>query len=612
MAKKLSQSEFIERSNDIHGFKYDYSGINYVNIRTTIEITCKIHHSTFMQLPKSHLMGKSSCKQCTIEKKQQTCLENHGVANPSQSEKIKNKKTKTCLKNHGVEYGMQSNKIKEQTAATNLKRYGGVAPAHSDDVKQKIKQTNLNRRGVECPFQSEEVKEKIKKTCLDKFGVEYALQSEEVKEKSKQTCLKNYGVEYNMQSPINQEKSKQTCLETYGVEYSLQSEEIKNKSKMTYIELYGVDNPMKSPIIREKSRRTSIERFGVEYQAQRQIPIDVMDKLNNREWLVEQHHVKKITLEQISKNLDVGISTVPAYFRKHDIEIKYFFQSTGEREILEFIKQHYTGEIVSNSRKLIHPYEIDIYLPELNLAVEYNGTYWHCELNGKDRQYHLNKTKLCNEKGVQLIHIWEHDWESKSKIIKSIVLSKLNMLPVKLNARDCEVVLLNAKKIRPFIHDNHIQGAANTSINLALLYNNEIVSAMTFSKSRYTNNVQYELVRFVSRINTNVRGAASKLFSYFLKTYNPSSILSYSDIGRNKGNVYNILGFEYSHTSTPNFKYLNLNTMELSSRLKFQKHKLQKELKLYDESLSAWQNMQNNGYDRIWDCGNDVYVWGNE
>ena len=47
----------------------------------------------------------------------------------------------------------------------------------------------------------------------------------------------------------------------------------------------------------------------------------------------------------------------------------------------------------------------------------------------------------------------------------------------------------------------------------------------------------------------------------------------------------------------------------LHSRHKFQKHKLESILNIYDHNLTEAQNMFDNGYRRIWDCGNLVYIW---
>ena len=131
---------------------------------------------------------------------------------------------------------------------------------------------------------------------------------------------------------------------------------------------------------------------------------------------------------------------------------------------------------------------------------------------------------------------------------------------------------------------------------------------MTLGKSRYNKKYKWELIRFANKIGYTVIGGASRLFSKFIKDHNPESIISYSDERWNTGNVYKQLGFKFQSTSGPSYRYTK-NYTNLESRVKYQKHKLKELLSDFDESKSEWQNMVENGYDRIWDCGNSVYTW---
>ena len=158
-----------------------------------------------------------------------------------------------------------------------------------------------------------------------------------------------------------------------------------------------------------------------------------------------------------------------------------------------------------------------------------------------------------------------------------------------------------------FMDSNHLQGYVRSKICYGLYFNDELVSLMSFGRARYSKN-QYELLRFCNKLNTAVIGGASKLFKHFIKEHNPDDIISYSHKDKFTGNVYKQLGFEYSHSSDPSYYYTN-DYINFESRLKYQKHKLPLILQQFDPALTEWQNMQNNGYDRIWDCGNDVWVW---
>lgn len=60
--RKMKKDAFIEKSNIIHNYKYDYSLVEYVNINTKVKIICNIH-GVFEQTPKNHLLNKG-CPKC--------------------------------------------------------------------------------------------------------------------------------------------------------------------------------------------------------------------------------------------------------------------------------------------------------------------------------------------------------------------------------------------------------------------------------------------------------------------------------------------------------------------------------------------------------------------
>lgn len=278
--------------------------------------------------------------------------------------------------------------------------------------------------------------------------------------------------------------------------------------------------------------------------------------------------------------------------------------SINQFTIFNLIQKYYPSAIL-NSRKIISPLELDIYIPEKKLAIEYDGIYWHSQIN--DKKYHLNKTKLCEEKGIQLIHIFENEWLTKQEIVKSRILNLLGIYQKTIYARKCEIKEINSKTSVEFQNKNHIQSSTNTKINIGLYFENELVSLMTFGKNRFSKKYQYEMVRFCSKLNYHVVGAASKLLKYFEEKYQPKSIVSYADRRWSTGNLYKKLGFKLENISEPNYWYWK-DLKFLENRIKFQKHKLKNILENFNENLSEYENMKNNGYKRIFDCGNLVFV----
>jgi len=437
-----------------------------------------------------------------------------------------------------------------------------------------------------CANLDPETQKKIEKRCLKKFGTKRASQSDEVKSKVRKTNLKKFGVE----NPF-------------------QSEKIKNKIKKTCMIKYGVDNPQKSQEIKDKSRKTCMIKYGVEYNTQEHMDDENLKKLKDKNFLINLHQNEKITLTEIANTLNITPKTVYNYFIKHDIEIFNYPSSSYEKEIIETIN---SNDIKTNYRKIISPYELDIFIPDCNLAIEFNGMFWHSfdkKETVKEKNKHLLKTEKCEAKNIQLLHIFENEWLNpiKQDIWKSIINSKLGKNE-KIHARKCEIKILNNQESREFLDNNHLQGFVGSKVKLGLFFQNRLVSFISFSKPRFDKKYEWELTRFCNEKYFNVVGGVSKLFKYFVRNYNPKSIVSYADRRYSNGKMYEKLKFEFIQNSNPGYFYFK-NKRFIYSRTKFQKHKLSKVLDFFDPSLTEYQNMYNNGYRRIWDCGNMIFSW---
>jgi len=291
--------------------------------------------------------------------------------------------------------------------------------------------------------------------------------------------------------------------------------------------------------------------------------------------------------------------------------------SDDEKEIIEFIKSFYTGTIIENDRTILNGKELDIYLPEKNIAIEFDGLYWHSEKMLSDKNYHLNKTIACKQKGIQLIHVFEDEWNFKQDIVKSKlkhILGCSKELP-KIRASKCFIAELNASDKNQFLNENHIQGEDKANVKLGLWYpindeENRLVAVMTFCKPRFTKKgkYDYELSRFATDIEFQVYGAFDKLFGYFKENYEWKSIITYADRRWSKGGLYESTGFVLDDISKPGYSYTDFVTRE--TRFNFQKHKLKKLFpEIYDDNLTEFQIMDKTKYCRIWDCGNYDYKY---
>lgn len=269
------------------------------------------------------------------------------------------------------------------------------------------------------------------------------------------------------------------------------------------------------------------------------------------------------------------------------------YRSIGEREMFDYI-HNLANDAINNDRHLISPKEIDIFVPSKNVGFEFDGLFWHNEENL------LNKTLLCLEKGVKLLHFYEDEWQFKQDICKSIISSALGIYQNKIYARKCEIREISNNEYCEFLNENHIQGSVNSKIKIGLFYNGELVQCIGVGKTRYSNN-QFELYRMCSKKFYQIIGGFSKLLSYLKQTYEITELYSYVDRRLYDGNGYFKTGFEIVSITKPSYFYFKRFNRE--NRLKYQKHKLKNILPNFNNNLSEVENMLNNGYKRIFDCG---------
>lgn len=292
------------------------------------------------------------------------------------------------------------------------------------------------------------------------------------------------------------------------------------------------------------------------------------------------------------------------------------FISSYEMELHEFLKNN-NVEFETNRQILIGK-EIDILIPSINLGIEFDGLRWHSEFYGKkDRNYHLNKTILCNKKGYSLIHIFEDEYINN----KDIVLSKLKHiikkdydLP-KIQGRKITIKEIYKNDAEVFLNKFHIQGFTSSTIYLGGFYNGELVSVMTF-KNGTISNKHWELTRFATNYNYRYQGVGGKLFSYFIKHYNPKCVISFADrrwTTKPDNNLYTNLGFKLYSITKPDYRYYNnkIDKFKRFHKFTFNKNKLSKKYG-FPLTMTEKEMAIEAGFDRIWDCGLFKYVWKND
>jgi len=272
-----------------------------------------------------------------------------------------------------------------------------------------------------------------------------------------------------------------------------------------------------------------------------------------------------------------------------------------EKEVVDYIREIYSGEILENCSTIIkNPdtnrfLELDIYVPEKNIAIEFNGIYWHQESLGTPKNYHEKKAKLCAEKGIRLIQIYSDEWEYKQDKIKQLLNISFGAVKNIIYARNCTVKKVSNKEAEPFSNKTHLQGHRNASVTYGLFYKDELVQLMSFSKTANAkaNGAEWEIIRGCPGSNNIVVGGVSKLFKHFIKDYSPSSVFSYCDFNKFDGKSYEALGMQFIGYTGPDMNWIIDGKMVARSP---QKHK---ELKAIAEGV-------------IYGAGSKKYLWKGE
>lgn len=465
--------------------------------------------------------------------------------------------------------------------------------------RQKTLDTFIKNYGTDNPFNTEKIIEKRKKTNRDKHGFDYPMQSKEVRQKSINTNLEKYGVKNPQQNKEIRERTKKTILGKYGVENISHHPETTEKRKQRSLERFGVGHPSNIPEIRQKISKKHRENRRDYFPNN----FDEMFDKYAREYTSGKH-----TIKWLSHKLGIKFDQTRNILKENNIPLNDISNTSyEEKEFYTEIFNKFEYNVEFNVKRLIDESnkEIDIWFPDQRIGIEYHGVYWH----SFKKDIHFDKAKKCYDKNISLIQVMSTEWDTKPEIIKSIILSKFSQFETKIYARLTTIKEISNEDYKIFTNVNHLQGYSQSKIKLGLFYNDELVSVMSFSKPRYNNKYEWEMIRYCNKLNTQVVGGASKLFKYFVNTYNPSSIITYADSRYSFGKIYETLNFTFSHWSKPNYFYYKGNS-PLEGRHKYQKHKLKGLFpEKYDENKTEQEIMIDNGYKIIYDAGNLVFTW---
>lgn len=552
-----NNKEFLEKANKIHNNKYEYKIVGDERIITVICPT----HGEFKQDRFSHLNG-CGCNKCYHESRE------NGNKDLTKLTNIWIKKAK---KIHGDKYDYSKSvytRAKDNIIIT-CKKHGDF-----------ITKPDYHLSGKGCPICSKEnMKKKFlltKEEVVDRFNeihnnkYEYIGEYFGMHKKMKMLC-KIHG-EFEM-TPSNHLSGKgcPICGKIKNIENNtMTTEEFINRCHNVHGDKYDYSN-------------TVYNGWGNKFEY--------------------------ICHKQFSNGKEHGIiKQLPSVHLLHKCgcPICGNIISNAENEIAKFVGKFVSirqnvRNILSNNR------EIDIYIPSLNIGIEYNGMHWHSEQNLVNSRYHLDKLNECNSIGIKLIQIFECEYLNK----KDIVLSKIkhsihyDLDLEKVYARKCYIKQIDKNVAKEFLENNHIQGFGGGTIHIGCFKkdNNCLIGVMSFLLKE-KNNLLWELNRFATDINKRCIGVGGKLFNYFLENNEFDTIISFADrrwTTNIDDNLYTKLGFIVDSLLPPDYRYTKTSN-DYIHKFNFRKQKLHKKYG-FPLSMTESEMAKELGYYKIWNCG---------
>lgn len=544
----MDLSDFIKKARNVHGDKYDYSKSLYLGSREKIEIICPLHGS-FFQLATNHLSGKG-CKEC------------------SKIQVIKNQSSNTedfinkARNVHGdiYDYSLVNYKNNHTQVEIICTEHGKFLQSPKDHLS-----------GKGCSSCGRERSNEDIKSRMMLSGDEFINRANEVHGDKYDYSLVDY-------------KDTRTKIEIICKEHGKFLQSPNKHIQGRGCPICGRERTIEHNFLTlddfiERARNVHGDRY--DYSKSLYTGAD-----NKLEIICEKHG----KFEQTPHNHLKGTNcpSCGASISKPEIKLK------------DFIRSFYKGEIITNSKNIIPPMELDIFVPTLNLAIEFNGGYWHSE-KFKDKNYHLHKYNLCKSKGIRLVSIWEWEYlKDRDKIenfIKNLILEKKKLFARKLNIKEVDV---NTQ--REFLDINHLQGYIPCTLALGLYKEDELVQLMTL-RIKNKKDKLFEIGRLATKTGFTVVGGSKRLFKHLLSLVDFETIISYNNMDKFTGDTYESLGMNFESISIP---YGWIRNLEYLSRYATQKSKLIKQG--YNKNLSESEIMRNEGFEKIYFTGVSKFV----
>ncbi len=233
---------------------------------------------------------------------------------------------------------------------------------------------------------------------------------------------------------------------------------VREKSRKTLLKNYGEDNFFKT----ERFREVLQTKFDRNSPSQFALTDDSYELLKNPEELKRLHHEEKLSHAEIAIKYGLAATTVNKAFQRHKIEVLSHPNSIGQKEILDYVRNELGHNAVDNDRTALGKLELDIWIPEIKVAIEYHGAHYHSSRFMRAGQ-HKYKLVACQNHGIRLLQFFDTEWRDKKEIVKSIIKAiigdKKNPSEKRGYARKYKVRVVDKKTATLFFDENHLQGS---------------------------------------------------------------------------------------------------------------------------------------------------------
>lgn len=547
--RQMPFSEFVKTATEAHNGAYTYSGEGWHGGQTKISLHCRVHDIAFTQIADMHMRGRTGCAKCESEKSSAT-------QSMPQEQFIEK-----CLEVHGSLYDLSLVDYKNSSAQITV-----VCRKHG---KFSCRAGNFIHRKSGCP-----------KCSYERNG-----------ERSRHT-LEAYLPRFE---------------EAHGNTYTYNGVTVRGRT--TYVNAVCGHHGGFEQTAQDHIRGIGCKKCSFKMWDQESFISEAKKVHGNTYDYSKTVYVKATEKVTITCRVHGDFTQAPNYHVNSGHGCKKCGASgpsAGQIEMYGFLSSltECKSDYRFNGRK-----ELDIYMPNLKLAVEYNGLIWHSTKFSRSLHHLSEKSSLAALSGIRVLHVYSDEWENRRQAVEG-VLTQAAGASARIFARKTVFSKVPKEEASLFLETNHLRGGISGDCLSYGLFDDSgsLVAVMVFSRvvshqGLAREGSTFELRRYAA--TCAVVGGPSKLFRGFLRDAKQvSTVITYSENRLFTGKMYETLGFTHVADVPPDYWYVTANSRKRHNKAKFRRAHLPKILgDRFDPALSEVSNCVRAGWFRLFDCG---------